>query len=117
MVESHIGLEGQIAEINRKVADIILNIESEVSIILDDGTENDGGYSAGMAAKECWINFVNIPTTKEEAIEILENPEKNSLDKLGARLFAELYKKRQLQKSYGIKPKEGNVIGYIIDSD
>src|SRR4030042_2815899 len=90
------------SKIGKIIEDIVFEVEME---FLDDG---DDVLTAHFGAEECWPNKVYIPCTKAEAIKILDDPNKSKLDKLGATLYAEVYKKSRLQKAHGIKSNENS---------
>jgi hypothetical protein len=104
-----------IAAIDINITNITINIEREVASKYDD--EGEHPVTALQRAQETWPSEVHIPSTKDEAIRVLENPESTRLDKLGATLFAEMYKKRQLQKAHEIKPENDGMVFYAFDSD
>lgn len=115
---SEITPQKKIEEFNLKIKRIVSDIEVEVANQLTRQWGDSDFFTAFQYAKEIWPQQVHVPVSKEEAIRILDNPKSEKLDKLGALLFAEMYKKGKLEKAHKIKPETGNGITfYTLDSD
>jgi hypothetical protein len=107
----------QIAAINQKINQIISKIQFKIAEELTD-RESGGDFESNlMGAQHEWPQFVYVPTTKDEAIRILEDPSKSQLDKLGAQFYAEMYKKRQLQIANGIESRGDGITWSSFDSE
>jgi hypothetical protein len=89
----------EIEVIDQKIKKLIGDIVFEVS--LSFGEENDD-FTAFKVAEEIWSNVLPFPSSKTEAIKVLEDPQSPTLESLGALLFAELWKKLQAEKELGI---------------